>query len=298
MIISDVDYYYMIENEVRAQMPFYETQQVLPRIKQLQEDSGIEDNELEDFPVEGYYYKSLDLKEYFKVVRNFQDNEKLNNRVNRNSDNFKWLYNYFDNEIWGNEGCERYQKGVFKRKRDVLTNCIESEWGTSLDSRVLSINGIMEKIPNYTTNNLNLVNLAAKTKDERPVCCGAETNALYRATAMITGCYISSVDDPWQVTPELEEFGGEVVDFYNKNFGLEIRKPSKDGDNYFLSKIPEVPRVAKLAKILNTNEYYYWIMDQDTKNVTDLYSSKLITTEDLFLDKSLIEKNGYSKSSA
>ena len=66
--ITDTDYYYMIENQIRAEVPKFEVGFLLPKAIKLLKDAEISNDELIDYPIEGYYYKSEALKHYFTII--------------------------------------------------------------------------------------------------------------------------------------------------------------------------------------------------------------------------------------
>ena len=85
-IITNVDYFYMIDNMLREQLSKFE-EGLLPKARKILKDSGIDEiHELELYPTEGYYYKSKELTDYFNIIRNLQQNKELFHRIKKTED--------------------------------------------------------------------------------------------------------------------------------------------------------------------------------------------------------------------
>lgn len=278
--ITNADYFYMIDNQVRPAMIKIETEEFLPLAKSFLEKCNITLDELEDFPIEGYYYETEELSLYFKILRNLQHNIYVINKLIE-CDELEQLKQITNNDLFGLEDpSKRGGAGPIKRRYDILTRTLE-RMPTDM-TNPWSINTIMDAISNEYGNRTNLVELAYLTKNPKCLCCGAETNCLYRMFAHGTGSCCSSsyrkIEYVWQVSPEVEELGQRIVIEYNKLINKNVIEIPTISNVNKLNREPKVPRVALLGYVATSKEYYHWILDHNGK-LHDIYSKYIITTQ-------------------
>lgn len=287
--ITDTDYYYMIENQIRTEMPKFEAGILLPRAIELFEESGVAEEELKDYPIEGYYYKSGALKHYFTLIRNLQHNKDIFSKIKKNK-RLEYLQHICHQDIWGEEKqypIRDYDNAPLKRRYDILTLTMEDKnlFNPNM-TRPWSIDLIMSGLSKHYKNRINLVELAYLTKNPKCLCCGAETNALYRMFGMVTGCLIIETQYVWKVSSEVQNLGEKLIDSYNNLIGSNMIKPNIFNHTQF-KKEAEKPRVALLGNIRLTGENYYWILDSQNY-LSEKYTTEVITTE-------MVTKNEVSK---
>lgn len=278
-IINNKQYYFMIENQIRKLFPLYEVKNILPLVEDVLKTSNILFDELKDFPIEGYYYKNEQLKRYFKIVRNIQDNPSLWDRVKQDEECFKLLKATTDLELFGKVQSDKsHGLSILPRRYDILalSSRDESVFDIYSSNPGWDIQKIVDNLKNHFTNTPNLVELAYLTGELEPLICGAETNALYRDLGVTKGMNYEP-EKEWNVDKEVETMGKAVIDEYNKRFKLSINTPTLQ--NYKkLSRKPERPRVAAIGYITQTDTNYFWRSDLDG-NVTDIYTKDFLTTE-------------------
>jgi len=277
VIIRNKQYYFMIENQIRKEFPIYEVRSILPIAEEVLRTSGISFDELEDYPIEGYYYKSEKLKRYFKIVRNIQENLNLRGRIKQEEGCFKILKNITDLELFGKVRSDKDDGAILPRRYDILALSARDERAFQIYSSNpgWTIPKLVDNLKNHFTNTPNLVELAYLTGELEPLVCGAETNALFRDLVRTKG--MAPPPKKWEVDKDVERLGGAMVDEYNKRFKLSIVKPTQE--NYkTLSMGPERPRVAIIGQIIQTGDNYFWRSDLKG-SVTDIYTKDFITTE-------------------
>ncbi len=280
--ITDTDYYYMIENQIRSEMPKFEVGIMLPLAEKLLKFSNIRNNELVDFPVEGYYYKTEGLRRYFKILRNLQHNKDIFNKIS-GGDLIWSLQQICHNPLFGEEKeypVDDWKDAPLKRRYDILTLTMEDkELFNPNEPRPWSIDRILTGLDKYFKGRVNLVELAFLTGNPRTLLCGAESNSAYRMYAMITGCYYAEREYVWGVSSNMEWLGKKVIDAYNTLIGSSMVVPTIF-NHQSLNNKPELPRVAQLGKVLTTNEKYFWVLDKNDY-FYDKYTQETITTESL-----------------
>lgn len=283
--IDNTDYFYMLDNQVRPAMQAAEVGVFLPIAKRVLANAGVDLTSLKDYPVEGYYWESDSLRLYLQILRNLQHNEDVYEKVT-DSEELRFLQNICNNDIWGIEDPhKRENKAPLKRRYDILTITMEDasifpDHDTA--SRPWTIERIMAGLKNNYDNRTNLVELAYLTNNPKCLCCGAETNILYRMFACISGSFscraIFSPIYEWKVSPEVEDLGKRIVTAYNALLQNEIIvAPTLENHTKF-TKEPKLPRVAMLGYVTETNEYYHWILT-NYGDLEEIYSTNIITTE-------------------
>ena len=204
----------------------------------------------------------------------------------KDSEELRFLQKICHNDLFGIEDPHKRENNApLKRRYDILTITMED---TSIfpdhntTPRPWTIERIMSGLKNIYANRTNLVELAYLTNNPKCLCCGAETNILYRMFACISGSYsLSSSYCPtyeWKVSPEVEDIGKRIVAAYNELLKTEtIVVPSLNNHLHF-TKTPKLPRVAMLGYVTETNEYYHWILT-NYGDLEEIYSPNIITTE-------------------
>ena len=293
----------MVENQIRTFMPRFEVGIALPKVLKLLSDCGITKQELKDYPIEGYYYKSEPLKEYFTIIRNLQHNEGIFARLIDCPELF-FLQKLTSSEIWGElKNNTTSQTMVWKqeiagglatfipskapynsnnppliRRYDILTLTMQDKSLFNLTSeRPWTIDSVKAGLSKHFKKRPNLVELAYLTNDVECLVCGAETNALYRMLAMCSGMGSGETYYLWEVSKEMEELGRAIIDQYNYLIGSKMEVPTIFNHGQF-KKTSERPRVALLGAILTTGENYFWTLSS-IGSVSETYTTEFLTTE-------------------
>lgn len=295
--ITNFDYFFMIDNQVRLAMMKIETEEFLPLAKRFLEKCNVTIDELEDFPTEGYYYETEELSLYFKILRNLQHNKKVIAKL-VDCEELELFKKICNNDLFGIEDPteqNRGGEGPIKRRYDILTITMESMtvFPDQLDvPRPWTIDRIMKGLSTQYGNRTNLVELAYLTGDPKCLCAGAESNSLYRMFSCISASYAIStprIEYIWEVTPEVESLGKRIVEEYNKFFNRHVIEAPTLNNIGQMNRIPKVPRVALLGYATKTDEYYHWILN-DRFQLFEIYSPNIITTKTY---EEGVKKQGY-----
>lgn len=283
LVIDDYKYFNMIDNQIRDAMPKFESSFCLDWALKVLEQSSIKQEELAEYPVEGYYYKNNMLKLYFQIIRNLQENEDIYDRVAK-CEELTYLEIFTDNNIFGTKSTEEYKKPyinkkepILKRRYDIMALALKEIGDTSNQMHPWTIDNILEEMGNHFTGNENLVELAYLTNDPRCVCCACETNILYREIIACSGYFNFQPIYRWDVSKEVEKMGKRLISIYNDFIKSNMVAPTIYNCGN-LKKEPELPRVSTLGFVNLTEENYYWILDNQER-LSDIYSNKSITTE-------------------
>ena len=283
--IDNTDYFYMLDNQTRPAMQAAESGVFLPIAKRVLANAGVSFDQLKDYPVEGYYWENDNLRLYLKILRNLQHNGNVYEKV-KDSEELRFLQKICNNDLFGIEDPHsRENNSPLKRRYDILTITMEDASIFPDHNKVprpWNIARIMEGLKNNYGNRANLVELAYLTNNPKCLCCGAETNILYRMFACISGSYSCSVPRPpiykWKVSPEVEDLGERIVAGYNELLKTEIIVAPTLDNHIKFTKTPKLPRVAMLGYVTETQEYYHWILTS-YGDLNEIYSKNIITTE-------------------
>jgi hypothetical protein len=260
---------------------------VLPVLREVYEKSGTYDWEMEEYPVEGYYYKSKELTEVFQRVRNLQQNKKIYDRVNRDWDELVYLRGIYESELFGVKHMSYYPwpDAPLQRRWDALTRMMSDDSIVNQNStKPWSIPFVMEHLSKYLNGQSNLVELAGLIGKPILLTCAAETNSLGRMYSFCSGaCSIEKpvVEYVWKVSPKVEVLGRKIAVAYNEMMkGFYIKMPDPNNCWGFDWDTPELPRVAHLGYVMATRENYFWIVDR-VEEVFDYYTADFITTKNV-----------------
>jgi len=301
LVITDTDYFFAIDNHIRDTWngwAGFEADILLPVTEEL---LAIHPVKMEDYPTEGYYWKSDALKKYFNNVRNLQSNESIamlpDEQLNKitNNEKFRALKFVTDNLVFGLEQAppsSLFTK-LLPRRRDILSACLAS---FPMDvTRPWHMDEILKKIPKFTYGAPNLVELGYLTGNVLCLTAAAETNILYREMVGCSGFAGFRGPDViiWEVNPAVETMGKELIRNYNIMMQVVLKKlEMKPAKNYTLvvptpdnitafECHPELPRVAHLGWVESIPPdplmYYFWVANL-VGEVKDFYSNLLITT--------------------
>ena len=286
--ITDKDYFFMIENQIRKMMPDYEEKVMLPKAENILISNNIRDEELLDFPTEGYYYKTDSLRRYFKIARNLQENCMVYKRIKKTQEVDEFI-NFFENDIFGKEASDRLEDAIMPRRKDILTlTLLDNELFNFNSTRPWQIDDVVNKLKYHYSGTVNLVELAYLTKEKECLASGAETNALYREFVLISGCYFSVpiIEYVWDVKKEVQDMGKRLVEAYNKLIGCKMISPDIK-NHFYLNKNSQKPRLAHLGSILVTGEYYFWDVNENGET-KDFYDTEFHTTETYYTKRGYV----------
>ncbi len=300
LVIDNEKYFAMIDNQVRKLFAKFEEEKCLTWAEQVWHEAG--QPELKEFPVEGYYYKSEALRRYFKLIRNFQQNEEVYRKV-KESPMLENLRRVLHTEIFGTEVPKDeyypWPDAPLKRRWNLLTYTMsDKKKFYEYSATPWSITNVMEALKGNAKNLRNLPEMAALIGKPELICAACETNSLGRMFACMSG---SMYCPPplrfiWDVSPEVEELGKAICALYN-----EITTPFALrywGNTYTilaptielcqltdLGKLQppmdwtlECPRVCHLGYLTEIDINYFWILD-NFGNLFDLYQKEMLTTE-------------------
>lgn len=311
-ILTNTDFYRRFEASVRENMKKAETE-VLPTAKQAIKDARIKPA---DCPIEGYYYETPELTEYFKIIRALQNSDNYNSTI---TESIRKLHDFYSSDALGFE--QAYPTAINPKAR------YTDEKPVIISGRIEQITIAVEKLTNKlpleiikkilnkknVCDNLfemplhkNLGGLALlidkieheKQKDTyEPFCAtlSAETTSLSRALAPAAGCAPPERGD-FQVSPEVVRQAKIVGYAYNKlfkNSGIKT-EIAWEYSNFWDAELPVyndfLPPTIRCARLFSwdkqePHEHYHWITQEYNTKVEEKWAPNIITTQELLNQK-------------
>ena len=191
--VTDVDFFYAIENSIRCLdrgWAAYEQNELLPLAKSILNKSGFSIQNMDTYPIEGYYYKTPALTTYFSIIRNLQDNKNLEPLINKEWPEFKEIHRICSSPVFGpeEESDSPIKSTLLPRRKDILSRCIKIIADNG-QYQNLKIPIIWEAVGKFKYDAPNLVELGYLTGHVACLACAAETNILYREISyLMSGC--------------------------------------------------------------------------------------------------------------
>lgn len=304
MVITDEMYFTNLDNQVRDKFKDWEVLNMLPAVKMIMGRAKIPELALLDYPVEGYYYKTPELKELFKKIRNIQQNPDVYTKIH-DDDMLGRLRATYDSDLFGISPVTGYPwpGSPLKRRWDILTKVMQSEeFDDKIRKYPWTIPSVMEAVKKTKKGMVNLVELAALIGNPKLLTAAAETSCLGRMYAQVTGSYCMrssyKTEYVWAVKKEVEELGTKIVEAYNKTMDAntiqyenKIHLVAAHESNMYdmVWGYLELPRVAHLGYVMATQKNYFWILDYG-EELYDYYTTDFITTENYYEKRSTILK--------
>lgn len=298
--INNREYFLAVANTVRANMKEYEQETLLPAVKKIIfDDIKAKRESLKEYPIEGYYWETNRLKEYFQLIRNLQTNEDIYEKIQRrSSDEYYLIKNFLSNDLFGNRVTSESHSPL-RRRDDIVTETMNNKEYFNLyePHPWHSIDHVISKIIPDKITSPSLINLGCLINENECIITALETNSLYREIAYATGSYLLGGTEEneyiWNVSPAVEEMGSEVIEEYSDLIKKEILKPN--ASNIWMHKFQlNEPKIALVGEIILTKEFYHWVYLGGGR-CFDFYDDGINTTEMLaqdYLKYEKIYKNG------
>jgi hypothetical protein len=269
-LILALDYLY------RENMKIFETEKLLDKSRQL---INILSLSVIDFPVEGYYHESEELKEYFLNVRTLQQCplERIDEVVN--VDAYQLLSKVTASEIYG----KGESNGFLPQRLDPLFYALQkipvSRWAVeSITSEAHSIS--------IDSDDISLVGLAASINDSVVLAALRESVALYGAVAAGCAMIPPKIIYKWDVDSKLQSKANRFIKIFNEFSSSNIKEARPDNVEYYYDAFEDNEIIGRCIYIGYDDsktpiEKYHWAIKYESGRaiVDDFWSEELWTTE-------------------
>jgi hypothetical protein len=280
-VVSDFELILGLDSFYREQMQQYETKQLLPLVIELFEKLGVSPKK---YPMEGYYYKSEKLKNYFNYIKTLREVSIKHKDDVQNMLGYKKLTELFCSGLYGKY---EYDDKILPNVKDPIYYALES---LSVENwNVKNILNTAHTIIN-DTNNTTIIGLGIIIKNPVIVTALRETAVLY-ADILCAGVpdftikYINKYI--WNVSKEIEHLANIIIETFNGicpyKIPLAIEKNAKKYYDRFMSN-PFDLRCVRIGYDAFSGKNYHWaIKNQEylTNNYkfAEFWDEKHWTTE-------------------
>ena len=294
--VDNLTFFRIVDKQVREAMQGVETE-LLPTAKQAFADTRLP---LGEHPVEGYYGKTPELTQYFSHIRTLQT--KFSDNV---TDAVRKLHDFYSHEVFGlgqAVGTAINSKGVWypgeppaviSPRVDPLTVAVTKVGNnTATVYEVLTVENIAKVLEGIELGK-GLVGFGSlvdrirreETNEHNPIA-----TTLARETTVLSA-YVPTLRGgvQYQVSPEVERKGNEVIDAYNDLFessGFNQRMPNVTKENAF-GLNHDLPEMNRCVRIFNLElpgqekQFYHWAIGREAHKpkVIDFWRTEVITTD-------------------
>ncbi len=232
-----------------------------------------------DIPIEGYYYESDELKEYFLKIRTLQNCPAERKYEVEGLESYQMLSRIMSSEIYG-KGNE---DGFFPRRLDSLFYALDSipinEW---------SVKTITEKAQSIAIKNddISLVGIAASINDSVVLTALRESVALYAMVALGCAEVPPKMVYQWNVDSALQIKVDRFIRIFNELTASNIKNACSENVEYFYKAFEDNEIIGRCIRIgiddsTTPEKNYHWAITHDARGlvVDDFWSKELWTTE-------------------
>ena len=282
-VVNDFVLILSLDSFYRDCMKKYEAEDLLPLVKNIFEELKISPGE---FPVEGYYYETDELKSYFNHVKTLQTLEQESIKCKEkiyNMSGYKKLTELFCSGLYG---IYEYEGFLLPAVRDPIYYSLKSLQQPEKWNAENILNEAYTIIKD--TEDTTIVGLGILLKNPVIVTALKESVVLYN-DILPTGeldhriKYIYKYI--WNVSKEIENLANKIIEIFNGicpyRIPIAVAENAKKYYNNFSSN-PIKIRCVKIGYDNLSQKYYHWAINNVNYNYkfVDFWDTKLWTTED------------------
>jgi hypothetical protein len=281
-IVGDFELILGLDSFYRNQMKEYETKVLLPLIIQIFQKLNISQKE---YPIEGYYYESDELKNYFNYIKTLQQVSIKRKEDLQDMSGYKKLTELFCSGLYGKY---EYKDNILPQTKDPIYYALESlpieKW--NVENIMNTANTIIND-----TDNTTIVGLGVLLKNPIIVTALRESVVLY-SDFYCTGApdfsikYINKYI--WNVSKEIENLANKIIEIFNEICPYKIPKAIEKNAEIYYDEFTSNPIDLRCVRIGHDNfsgrNFHWAIKNQEylTSNYKfiEFWDTKLWTTED------------------
>jgi hypothetical protein len=230
-------------------------------------------------PIEGYYYESEELTEYFRLVRALQRVPKSRESELQSAASFSRLKQVVTSPIFGTPLEQGYLLPAGKDPLAVALEQTSPKW---------EIGALTEAAYQCAVggDDFSLVGLAALARDPVVLCALRESVVLY-AAVMVGGAAAVPYEYVWNVDDVVEARAKKFVETFNHLFHERLPEPIADNANGFWIACNEWKCLGRCVRIgfndaVHPPKQYHWAIDRNEQRklvVKDFWDDEVWTTE-------------------
>jgi len=246
-----------LDDLYRAAMKRHESTELLQCARAVASSLNVE---AADVPIEGYYTESVELTEYFRIIRSLQAEPDERRGDVEGSSEFSRIFEVTSSPIFG----------------------VPAQSDSLLPAGVDPLTTALRRVPDWTIE----IGLAALTKDPLLLTALRESVVLY-AELILAGAAPSEPEYVWEVDEVIETRAGKFVETFNQLFSESLPLPLPENASRFAYASDKSEVLGRCVRIgidpeTSPARHYHWAIDFSKSyelEVVDFWDTQLWTTE-------------------
>ena len=264
-----------LDDLFRKKQSRFEIKTLLPIVEDVQKDLHIK---IRNFPIEGYYNETEELRKYFTLMRNLQQEEKDREKEITNNEAFHKLLSYTGSSLFGTS----IRNNLLPVGKDPLAKALKilyPDW---------TIKSIVDRAYKYAlkSDDYSLAGMASLIKDEVAITALRESTVLY-SEMMVGAAWFPEppkIVYEWVIDKELQKRANRFINEFNSLTGLKLPNALPKNAEVFYHAYENINILYRCVRIGANEEgkkFYHWAIDKQGDNyfVKDFWDTKVWTTE-------------------
>lgn len=207
-----------------------------------------------DVPVEGYYYETTELEEYFRLMRGLQKQSEDSQPRVRDLREFQLLWDWTSSPLYGRP--QREQK-LFPVGRDSLTQALRDtipDWNVERLVKAAYAAALQH-------DDISLVGLAARIQDAVVLAAVRESVVLYAEIVTLGILEEPEFQYEWRVDEALADTANRFIETFNRFVPNTIPKAeSANAEPYYKAYADNelIGRCVRIGKNQDGTQHYHW----------------------------------------
>lgn len=233
-------------------------------------------------PIEGYYYESENLTEYFRLIRALQNEREGQESKLHDVPEFQQLKEYFSSSLFG----QPQSKGkLLPAGRDALSQALLKtipDW---------NVTGLVQSayVAAIEYDDISMVGLAARLQDAVTLAAVRESTVLYAELESLA--FKETPQIKWCVDPEFAVAANQFIDTFNRFVPAGLPHAVPDNADKFYKGYSEneiIGRCVRIGTNEGTTRHYHWAIaiqqtsEEERKLEIDEFWSDHIWTTDKY----------------
>jgi hypothetical protein len=251
MVIDNRIFLLGLDELYRTAMKRFEGEMLLPCARIVAQKLQVQPS---DVPIEGYYYETAELQEYFRLMRGLQEQSEDSESRVRDLREFQLLWDVTSSPLYGRP----QRKGkLFPVGRDPLTQALEDTIPNWNVERLVKA----AYAATLQYNDISLVGLAARIQDAVVLAAVRESVVLYDEVATLGIHKEPELQYEWRVDEALVDAANRFIETFNRFVpGALPRAESTNAEQYYKAYADNelFGRCVRIGKTPDGSQHYHW----------------------------------------
>jgi hypothetical protein len=252
MVVDNRVFLLGLDELYRTAMKLFESRTLLPCARTVAKELHIQPAST---PIEGYYYETPELQEYFRLMRSLQDVDTTSETRVRDLREFQLLRDVISSPLYGRP---HHQGKLFPVGRDPLSQALKDTIPTWTVERL--VNEAYRVA--VQQDDISLVGLAARVQDAVILAAARESVVLY--AEMLT---LGPIDQEpefiyeWHVDQALADAANRFIEEFNRFVSGALPKAEASNAEHYHSAYVDnefVGRCVRIGQSEDRSQHYHW----------------------------------------